>query len=241
MTDPRLGDTVRSVWPTVTMRASDRFVLGLDIGQSIDPSAVCVLQHVRRPLGTWVPDDRAKRWRQAVDEKFLVRHLERLPLGTPYPLQVEHVARLLDRPPLNDGCDFALDFTGCGRPVADMFVRAGLRPRCILITGGNEITQPAPAQWNVPKLTLISQLEARLHSGELKIAPAIVESEALKGELKDFSRKVSEAGRVTYDARSGAHDDLVLAVAIALFVALNRNVVSSEPLFEFLSKGEFRS
>jgi hypothetical protein len=54
-----------------------------------------------------------------------------------------------------------------------------------------------------------------LHTGELKIAAALSEAGALQEELKDFQRKVSDAGRATYNARKGAHDDLVLAVAIA--------------------------
>jgi hypothetical protein len=37
----------------------------------------------------------------------------------------------------------------------------------------------------------------------------------MKDELLDFRRKLSDAGRATYAARTGAHDDLVLAVAIA--------------------------
>jgi 2-polyprenyl-6-methoxyphenol hydroxylase-like FAD-dependent oxidoreductase len=36
--------------------------------------------------------------------------------------------------------------------------------------------------------------EARLHSGELRIAAALTEAGALADELKDFARKVSEAG-----------------------------------------------
>ena len=54
-----------------------------------------------------------------------------------------------------------------------------------------------------------TRLGARLHTGELKIAAA----------LSDAERKVSDAGRATYNARTGAHDDLVLAVAIALWWA----------------------
>ena len=77
--------------------------------------------------------------RQSKTERFLVRHLERLPLNMPYPQQFEHVARLLGREPLI-GATFALDFTGCGRPVADQFERAGLRPQKVLITAGNEVT-----------------------------------------------------------------------------------------------------
>jgi len=37
---------------------------------------------------------------------------------------------------------------------------------------------------------------------------------ALQEELKDFQRKVSAAGGGDYNARTGAHDDLVLAIAI---------------------------
>jgi hypothetical protein len=146
-----------------------------------------------------------------------------------YPAQVQHMQSLLARDPLR-GATLALDFTGCGRPVADYAYRAGLRPMNILITAGSETTMIGGDQWNVPKQTLISQLETRLHCGELKIADALQESEALKNELKDFARKVSESGRVTFNARSGSHDDLVLALAIALFAALNRPYSSVEPL-----------
>jgi hypothetical protein len=44
-------------------------------------------------------------------------------------------------------------------------------------------------------------------------------SAALKEELKDFKRQISEAGRTTYAARVGAHDDLVLSLAIVLWMA----------------------
>jgi len=37
----------------------------------------------------------------------------------------------------------------------------------------------------------------------------------MKDELKDFRRKLSDAGRATYAARTRAHDDLFLDVAIA--------------------------
>jgi hypothetical protein len=44
----------------------------------------------------------------------------------------------------------------------------------------------------------------------------------MESELKDFRRHVSEAGRYSFEARSGAHDDLVLAVAIALWRATKK-------------------
>jgi hypothetical protein len=72
-------------------------------------------------------------------------------------------------------------------------------------------------RWHVPKGILISTLDARLHLGELRIAAALTEAGPLADELKDFQRKVSAAGRSTWEARVGKHDDLVLAVAIALW------------------------
>ena len=61
-----------------------------------------------------------------------------------------------------------------------------------------------------------------MHTGELRIAKELRETPALKTELKDFRRHVSEAGRYSFAAREGQHDDLVLAVAIALWRAARR-------------------
>jgi hypothetical protein len=216
-----------SGWRRADVRARDEWIVGLDVGQSIDPSAICALNYKVIP-GEHVRDEKNRVLRQTKIERFLVRHLERLPLGMPYPQQIEHVANLLGREPLV-GATFALDFTGCGRPVADQFERAGLRPQKILITAGNEVTLNGGDTHHVPKGFLVSGLESRMHSGELKIAADLMESAALKDELRDFGRKVSESGRVTYNARSGAHDDLILAICIALFIATNRPTTSRQP------------
>jgi hypothetical protein len=116
----------------------------------------------------------------------------------------------LDREPPK-GAKLVLDETGVGRPVADIFNTAGLNPTRIAIGSGLEVTQRDGNSFTVPKGHLISGLEAKMHCGEFKIAPSI--SAALLDELKD-QRKVSESGRATYDARSGAHDDLILSCAI---------------------------
>src|SRR5258705_11534775 len=95
----------------------DEWVVGLDVGQSIDPSAVCALNHQVIAGSDWIQNDKNQTMTQTKTERFLVRHLERLPLGMSYPRQIEHVANLLGREPLV-GATFALDYTGCGRPVA---------------------------------------------------------------------------------------------------------------------------
>ena len=73
-------------------------------------------------------------------------------------------------------------------------------------------------------------VSARLHTDELKIAAALSDAETLQEELKDFQRKVSDAGRATYNARVGAHDDLILAVAIAFWFSKSMPTSSVEEL-----------
>jgi hypothetical protein len=97
---------------------------------------------------------------------FQVGHLERVPLGTPYPGIVAHVARLLDKLPA--GTELVIDFTGVGRPIFEMFTFAGISPVGVLITGGATEARDGSICM-VPKLNLISRLQALLHERRLKI------------------------------------------------------------------------
>lgn len=158
---------------------------------------------------------------------FQVRHLERLPLGTPYPGIVAHVGRLLARVP---GAQLAIDFTGVGRPVFDLFHFAGISPVGVLITGGTAPSQDGQIL-AVPKLSLISRLQALLHQGQLKIHRDIPDASALVRELQDFRVEYTAAGNLTFNARSGKHDDLVLSLAIACWVA-HGGAMSNSGIFE---------
>jgi hypothetical protein len=133
----------------------------------------------------------------------------------PCPAQVQHIAGVLARPPLTEA-RLVIDETGIGRAVGDIFDSAGLRPNRVTITAGMKMTQHGGRTWHVPRAQLISGVDARLYTGELRIAAGIRDA----GELKDFQRKVSDAGRSTWATRTGGHDDLVLAVAIALWFAI---------------------
>ena len=113
-------------------------------------------------------------------------HAERLKLGTSYPDIVAHVREVLARPPLRDGCDLVIDESGVGRAVSDMFNAAGLRPVRVSITAGTDATPQGGRRWSVSKALLISGLDARLLSGELRFAAALGEAHALADELKDF-------------------------------------------------------
>jgi hypothetical protein len=96
-----------------------------------------------------------------VSDIYQVGHLERVPLGTLYPGIVAHVRRLLGKLP---NAALIIDYTGVGRPVFDLFTSAGISPVSVLITGGAVETHDGPI-YGVPKLTLVSRLQALLHEG----------------------------------------------------------------------------
>jgi hypothetical protein len=147
---------------------------------------------------------------------FQVGHLERVPLGTPYPDIVSHVGRLMTKLPGDP--ELVIDFTGVGRPIFDMFNYSGIFPIGVVITAGNSETRDGMTR-SVPKLTLVSRLQALLQEGRLKILRELNEAETLVRELQDFRYEYTAAGHLTFNARCGKHDDLVFALGLAVWRA----------------------
>ena len=150
---------------------------------------------------------------------YQCRHLERLPLGVSYTEQAKRVGRLMQTAPIRDRGELVIDQTGVGRAVFDIFRSDGLRPVAVTITGGDAETR-TPEGWRVPKLQLISRLQAMLHAGDLQIAKNLPEAETLASELSDFRVQFNEgSGYARFGAREGRHDDLVLSLAIGVWYA----------------------
>jgi hypothetical protein len=176
-----------------------RFVVGLDLGQVQDFSAVAV---VHRSAGR--------------DGAVQVPHLERFPLGTPYPTIVGRMAQLLATPPLRAQAALVVDRTGVGGAVVDLLAEAHLSPIAITITGGDKIHRDSKTRYSIPKRELVGCLQVLLQTGRLKIASALPEAGLLVKELLAFQVKITASAHDTYGAwREGAHDDLVLALALA--------------------------
>jgi hypothetical protein len=169
-------------------------------------------------------DARRSRQREEPEPEpvYQVRHLERLPLGTPYTEVVRRIKALVSRPPLHGRCTLAVDATGVGAAVVDQLRAARLTFEAVTITAGYREAEIEPGSWRVPKKDLIARPQVLLQKGNrrLKIASNLPEAQTLVDELLNYRYKITDAGNDTYAAwREGDHDDLVLALALAVWAA----------------------
>jgi hypothetical protein len=192
------------------------YFVGLDLGQLQDYTAVAVVRRDRILDADGNPVRSDSRYEPY---NFICNHLERFPLGTSYPAIVKNVKALLERPELGSNPTLVIDATGVGRPVVDMFEDARLPGsiEAISITSGKAVTS-VPGGWNVAKIEVIGAAQAVLSSGRLKIAKGLAHGETLKKELLDYRVKVTAAAHEVFEARTGAHDDILLACSMCLWL-----------------------
>jgi hypothetical protein len=163
---------------------------------------------------------------------YEVRYLERLALGTPYPEVARCVLRLMRTPPLRDNAVLAVDATGVGRAVVDQLKAHGLSFMSVVITAGHKESRDGDT-YRVPKRDLIARPQVLLQEGNrrLKIAPSLPEAGTLVEELLNFRHKITDAGNDTYGSwREGQHDDLLLALCLAVWAADRRSPPVDETL-----------
>jgi hypothetical protein len=187
------------------------FLIGLDLGQGSDPTALAIAEQVKR-------EDSLR--------EYSFRHLQRWPLGTPYTTPegaqngiIEDMADLINELPRK--AILVVDATGCGRSVMDMVRRARLPISKLVpvnITGGHQVTSGGGFR-NVPKKDLVGVVQTCLQGRRLKVAPGLREAKLLTRELQTFKTRVSVGtGNEILEAwRERDHDDLVLAVALAVW------------------------
>lgn len=212
-------------WAEPGPRRVTGYVVGVDLGQSRDWTALVVLERAEvmehrfaKAPGMLSPWDLGER--RVIHHA--VRFLHRPPLGTPYPAVVEQVRALLaDLPPMPRKPELVVDATGVGRPVLDMMRHGGLWPVGVTITGGQAEQVVAADDVRVPKRTLAALVQVILQTERLKIAPALPLAPVLVQELRAFQVKINAStGAESFEAwRDAEHDDLVLAVALACWQA----------------------
>ena len=209
------------------------YYVGLDIGQKRDHTAMAIVERAQlffegRDPVTYAPLERVE---------HRLRYLKRLPLGLPYssddgqPSVVGWVATMMERlrahycgihgKAAGDGFTLVADATGVGTPVVELLRQARLRCQlvAVTITVGAREAQTRDG-WNVPKRDLVTGLQVMYERDELRMADRMKLAGTLQEELANMGSRVTETGKETYSAwREGVHDDLVLAVALAVWRA----------------------
>jgi len=182
------------------------YYLGLDLGQRVDHTAMALVTPVVEADG----GVDYLRWMQPTVERLRVRHLERLPLGTRYGEVVRRVRALTSGPEMAR-CEVVADATGVGMPVVEMLREAGLKAQVVPVT----ITSGGSARldgivWHMPRRDLLGKLVVEFEQGRLRL-PA---KSGLAGRLRE-----EIAGVQAGPGRGSGHDDLVFALALAVWRA----------------------
>lgn len=180
-----------------------RFYLGLDLGQASDFTALAIGEKIEPS-----PD------RPRDEYTLRLVHLHRWPLGTSYVSMAEELAAALSMPPLWKNCALAIDETGVGRGVADLFDRLRVDIQRVTIVAGVQQTK-VDRSFHVPKKDLIGLLLVLLEQRRLEIVRSLPEASTLIGELSNYRQRRSPTGYQSFSAREGEHDDLVLATSLS--------------------------
>jgi len=192
------------------------FVVGLDLGQQNDYTAVALLERVDHYQGQSHYD-----YTHRVRSSLAVRFLERFPLGISYAKIAERIRDLINSPVLQDRARLVIDATGVGAPVVDMLrgmqLRATIVP--VVITGGDTVSHDN-GRYRVPKKDLVAAVSVMLQQEILQVPSKLPLAETLVDEMLNFRIRVNLEGSMTYEGwRTRDHDDLVLAVALACWQA----------------------
>jgi hypothetical protein len=191
------------------------YYAGLDLGQSKDYSAFCTLERVGTNIENFT---------------YQCRFLHRWPLKTRYTDIVEDVLKWTNSPTVTKNVQhrtiLAVDQTGVGAGVVDLFRRSEMRSKLvsIMITAGSQVTRDYYSI-KIPKRELVGAVAVALQNRTLRISPELPLSEMLIKELENFNSTVTDTGHTGFGAamdwRVGSNDDLVLAVSMALWCAAN--------------------
>jgi hypothetical protein len=182
-------------------------LIGVDVGQRREPSAICAAENPERMVN-------GRR-----EFHFLVRYLERLPLGTSFLDVAKRVGEIaaVAAWKADDGVKVFIDATGLGQPIIDV-VEAYVSDASIFavyFTHGDR----REGDWREVKLGkafLVARLQMLLQTGRLHL-PKTEQAETLARELLAYEIRVEEDANDRYGAfRVGTRDDLVTALGLAV-------------------------
>ena len=204
-------------------------VLGLDIGQRRDPTALCVVETSEQPTGRTLHRQDGPHFcdsagcRPEMEDVFEVRSVGRLPLATKYPQVGERVAEVVVELNERGIRPYLLaDATGVGVAALDI-IRSALADADVLIsavtfTSGTKLKgNLGSPEVSMPKEVLVSRLQALLQTNRIRM-PDNDRTRALAEELKTYEVRITErtANLQAGAFKTGAHDDMATALGLAI-------------------------
>lgn len=189
---------------------SEEVRIGVDLGQRHDPTAICVCEVERRG---YTLNERGRP--TGGEYHYLIRHLERLPLGTPYPAVVDRLVEIYRKLTASKhSVRIWMDATGLGQPVVDLLESAGLPVTPVYLTSSDKAVEEG-RELRLGKALLVSRLQVLLQSGRIHL-PKTREAEVLIEELLNYEIRVTDNANPVFGAfKTGTHDDLATALGLA--------------------------
>src|ERR671921_1529730 len=228
--------------PMLPKYSPRRYSVGVDLGQANDFTAIAVLEKTIAPPETAMFSPVGESPSNRLVECSIVYdlvYLKRPKLGTPYDTIAKKVADLVCKlePQGAFGelgqVTLSVDGTGVGRGVVDMldteFKRRGTTSKSVprmdfrrVSVTGSQTTLKRPTRsngyWSVPKKDLVFPAVAAFQQGRIRIGK-VQDRDALVNELRNYKRTTNIAtGNMAFEPwRESDHDDLLLAVCLALW------------------------
>lgn len=204
----------------IPAKAVDKWIVAIDPAQMGDFSAVIGLHHTVRVLEgneNWWLDERVGKWRQKSVTTLYVRFIDQFPQKETYPMQALRLKDIASKEWLPPNTKILCDATGVGLAVYQIFQATGLRIQPIVFTSGNEVKWGA--QISLPKLVMVSTLNAALNNGVIKIAEEHPMAKLLVEQLESFQGVMRASGSMAFNAAGRGHDDLVSALGLCVWYA----------------------
>ena len=199
-------------------------MVGMDLGQLQDFSAISVLRLMEITQPVTVDDDPNRR-NNAFDvfQEYHLVHLERF--QDSYVGALDRLEAVLNHPGIMlDQKETILDASGLGQPVVEMAWNRQIEVVPMCITGG-ETPRYSEGKYYVPRHELISCVISIFQSERIKIADELELKQLLIDELSSLTVKKRATGAETYEtAKSTEHDDMVMSLSMPLWLAQQRNV-----------------
>ena len=215
--------------PAVTVvQGYRRFLVGLDIAQSIDANAFAIILDECVPQWTTYAQELGPRRRVVV-------RAERIPQMS-YVDLAQVVRNLMLDEAIAKNSYLVVDSGGPGRAFCDLLNTRSVQHTRMQIVGGDnegETKERGTTFNNVGKNLLLGSLNSALHTGDLRIGDFPMRKE-LQHELESFEASIGASGRTKIEGGTKAgHADIAMAAAMAYWLSDHRTVgavVGEQPL-----------